>query len=120
MRIDKLLNNRSGNISHSRYSHLSTQRPFLLEYRKDTGWNFNELDKLSKAEAKNILFKLQQAKRYEVENDIQPPIREIVIALAADPQWPKHLKVIDTTYLFEAFLRDKFNLSETVNKIAEQ
>jgi hypothetical protein len=113
MRIDELLNERRENITESQYQRLKVDKIFTIEFTGND-WNFKGLDKLTEPQARRLLRRYQKARKYEEDNNVQPPIREVIVNLSTEPEipeQPENLKGYDTPHIFAAYLQHKFNIS---------
>ena len=98
-------------MTPEKYSSLKAQKVFSVEYHKAIGWDFSELDELTENQAKRFLELLYQLQKFEDDNNIRKPVREVVfLHNKGNPEWPEELRGYDTEFLFEAYLRNKFNL----------
>lgn len=111
MRLDELLAKRKNEISKEQYNRLKNQRVFIFNYDHEEVWDFGELEDFTEAQARALLRRFWKALQYEKENNVDPPIREIFVVHDGytEPKWPELLKGMQTEYLFEAFLMQKFD-----------
>jgi hypothetical protein len=112
MRLDELLSKRKNKITPEQYEQLKTQKVFLFNYDHREVWDFGELEDLTEPQARALLNRFWRALKYEKENNVKHPIREIFVIHDGhtDPEWPELLQGLQTEYLFEAFLMNKFDI----------